>query len=219
MVNEQIQGTIDLINRIEQALNEDIQQITFNKKEEITPTSKILKGRRRSTGNITAAQLALIFKNEMNNSLNESQNNQTYKEQINNQQVMSKKEIDQTMMTEVEYLKFLHQDNSIMQDNEASFFKGILSVEKAGTEAQNELREVNDGQSRRIADLEKKVQELEEENAHLGKEHLAMLKKQDQSEQSTLAESTDDQIIAIKDKQIDLLSSMLAQKEVDLKNK
>ena len=92
---------------------------------------------------------------------------------------MSKKEIDQTMMTEVEYLKFLHQDNSIMQDNEASFFKGILNVEKAGTEAQNELREVNDGQSRRIADLEKKVQELEEENAHLGKEHLAMLKKQD----------------------------------------
>ena len=83
------------------------------------------------------------------------------------------------MMTEVEYLKFLHQDNSIMQDNEASFFKGILNVEKAGTEAQNELREVNDGQSRRIADLEKKVQELEEENAHLGKEHLAMLKKQD----------------------------------------
>jgi len=49
------------------------------------------------------------------------------------------------MMTEVEYLKFLHQDNSIMQDNEASFFKGILNVEKAGTEAQNELREVNDG--------------------------------------------------------------------------
>ena len=97
-------------------------------------------------GNITAAQLALIFKNEMNNSLNESVNNQTYSQQINNQQVMSKKEIDQTMMTEVEYLKFLHQDNSIMQDNEASFFKGILNVEKAGTEAQTELREVNDGQ-------------------------------------------------------------------------
>ena len=47
-----------------------------------------------------------------------------------------------------------------------------------------------------------------------------MLKKQDETktEQSTLAESTDDQVLAIKDKQIDLLSSMLAQKEVDLKN-
>jgi hypothetical protein len=51
------------------------------------------------------------------------------------------------------------------------------------------------------------VQELEDENRHLGKEHLAILKN---SEQSTLAESTDDQIIAIKDKQIDLLSTMLA---------
>ena len=46
------------------------------------------------------------------------------------------------MMTEVEYLKFLHQDNSIiMQDNETSFFKGILNVEKTGLENQNRIDE------------------------------------------------------------------------------
>jgi hypothetical protein len=51
------------------------------------------------------------------------------------------------MMTEVEYLKFLHQDNSIIQDSEVSFFKGILNVEKTGLESQNEnlaLREINE---------------------------------------------------------------------------
>ena len=69
-----------------------------------------------------------------------------------------------------------------MQDNEASFFKGILNVEKTGSEAQHEnqaLKEVIDSQSKKLVDLEKKVQELEDENRHLGKEHLAMLKKQD----------------------------------------
>jgi len=82
--------------------------------------------------------------------------------------------------------------------------------------------------------LSAQVEELEQENNHLSNEHLAMLKKQeniigkkggDTSDQSTLDETnqksiSDDmtQITAVKDKQIDLLSSMLAQKEVDMKN-
>jgi cell shape-determining protein MreC len=86
------------------------------------------------------------------------------------------------MITEVEYLKFLQQDNSIMQE-ESSFFKGILNVEKTGLDNQSRidenlaLKEINEQQLKKIQDLDTKVQELEEENRHLGKEHLAILKK------------------------------------------
>lgn len=47
-----------------------------------------------------------------------------------------------------------------------------------------------------------------------------MLKKQQNYNDSTRDETAEDliQIAAIKEKQIDLLSNMLAQKEVDLKN-
>ena len=66
----------------------------------------------------------------------------------------------------------------------------------------------------------------------MGEQHLEALKQQesmvkagtDKSQAETTADSklalNDEhvQVVAVKDKQIDLLSSMLAQKEVDLKN-
>lgn len=83
------------------------------------------------------------------------------------------------------------------------------------------------------------MEELEQENTHLSNEHLVLLKKQenmikknasDQNEEQSTLDDTGGrrasfsqseevtQVTIIKDKQIDLLSSMLAQKEVDIKN-
>lgn len=77
--------------------------------------------------------------------------------------------------------------------------------------------------------MQKQVCELEEENNALEQEHLVMLKKQeqmvasgatiDEKDQTTMAESkshivTEEsaQVVANKDKQIELLSNMLEQK-------
>ena len=74
--------------------------------------------------------------------------------------------------------------------------------------------------------------ELEEENNALEQEHLVMLKKQDQmgsgvntenSEMSTMAETKlnmdeSQQKVAVKEKQIELLSNMLHQKDTIIKD-
>ena len=141
---------------------------------------------------------------------------------------------DQTMMTEKEYIKVL-QENSTLQDtfNESSFFKGILNVE--GSAATNEenmaLKDVNEQQIKKIQHLQIKIGELEEENEHLTAEHLALMKNsktEGSKEDSTMADtrngsahmaSTEELMSqkALKDKQIDDLSSMLAQMTVDNK--
>ena len=67
------------------------------------------------------------------------------------------------------------------------------------------------------------MQELENENKNLGHEYLKILKKQEQftrkdGEQSTMADTREEnEMGVIKDKQIDHLSMMLAQKEVEVK--
>ena len=66
-----------------------------------------------------------------------------------------------------------------------------------------------------------KMEELEAENKNLGNEYLNLLKGKSQKGkdmgQSTLADTRDDEMSMIKDKQIDQLSTMLAQKEVEVK--
>lgn len=113
MVNEQINATLELLNKIEQCL----------KLENAQDTVKILKQRRKSTGNVS---LLSIFKNEPND-----------KQQMNSFAPRA----DLTMMTEIEYLKCLQDNGSvIVQDaNESSFFKGtFINVEKSESAKQAE---------------------------------------------------------------------------------
>ena len=148
MVNEQIQGTLQQLERIEIALQEEASGLVFKSsgygvRTEDMPS--VLRGRRRSTGNVSAAHLAQLLKNDTSQSgLNESKDdsqqdkNLTHSQIINLQNVLNKKAIsaiDQSMMTEFEYLNFLQSNN--MQDtmNESSFCKGILSIEKSGASA------------------------------------------------------------------------------------
>ena len=84
--------------------------------------------------------------------------------------------------------------------------------------------EINEQQLKKIQELTKQVCDLEEENSALAQEHLVMVKKQqqpnsDEKEQSTMADSKGNlateesaEVIANKDKQIELLSNMLEQK-------
>lgn len=148
-------------------------------------------------------------------------------------------------MTEIEYIKFL-QDSSANQMDDSSFIKSFMNVEKAGSTQKEEerirneevhaLRDINDQLKTKIADLSKQVDELEQENTHLSNEHLVLLKQQEnmlkkptEDEQSTLDDTngrknslsqSEDlvQVTAVKDKQIDLLSSLLAQRDLDIKN-
>ena len=130
--------------------------------------------------------------------------------------------------------------------NESSFFRSMVNVEmgsmpspsharggsisdpKAKSEEIHALRDINGQQLKQIQELKAQVQELESENDHLEQEHLAILKTQipgGKNEQSTLDDTNGDptgneelvQVAAVKDKQIDLLSNMLAQKGVEMK--
>ena len=88
--------------------------------------------------------------------------------------------------------------------------------------------EINEQQLKKIQELTKQVCDLEEENSALAQEHLVMVKKQqqpnsDEKEQSTMADSKGNlateesaEVIANKDKQIELLSNMLEQKELTM---
>lgn len=92
------------------------------------------------------------------------------------------------MMTEMEYIKCL-QDNNTNVMNDSSFFKSFINVEKSNAlskdeeKARNEenhaLKDINDQLKKKVQDLTKQVEGLEAENSHLSNEHLTMLKKQD----------------------------------------
>ena len=72
------------------------------------------------------------------------------------------KDIDQSMMTEIEYIKCL-QDNSTNLMNESSFFKSFINVEKSSGATKDEekdraeenhaLRDINEQQKKRIKEL------------------------------------------------------------------
>ena len=56
MVNEQIQGTLDLIAKIESAISEDVQNVSLVARDDqgtMRDMSKTLRTRRRSTGNFS----------------------------------------------------------------------------------------------------------------------------------------------------------------------
>lgn len=94
------------------------------------------------------------------------------------------------MTTEMEYVNFMKENNfraSVFQQDE-SFFRSIVKVEKGETQLTDEkaqenhaLLEINEQQLKKIQELQKQVCELEEENNALEQEHLVMLKKQDQT--------------------------------------
>lgn len=123
--------------------------------------------------------------------------------------------------------------------NESSFFKGMggfnMNVERSGSvvgelkQKQDEnlaLKEINEQYLNKIQTLQTQLQDIEDENRHLEQEHLLMLKQQQQNigkqstsqEESTIADSRDDEMANVKDKQIDFLSSSLATKEVEIKS-
>ena len=102
-----------------------------------------------------------------------------------------------------------------------SFFKslaspGFPSVERSSEERDSDLvmlREVNEKQLLRITELEKAISDLEEENQMLENEHLAALKTQDKTEETADQSKDSASQAESKNKQIDLLSGMLKQKE------
>lgn len=71
------------------------------------------------------------------------------------------REIDQSMMTEIEYIKCLQDNTNIM--NESSFFKSFVNVERSGGAAKDEekakneemhaLRDINDQLKKKNTDL------------------------------------------------------------------
>ena len=125
------------------------------------------------------------------------------------------------MTTEMEYVNFMKDSNfraSVFQQDE-SFFRSIIKVDKGETNFTDEkttenqaLHEINEQQIKKIQELQKKIEELEDENNALEQEHLVMLKKDSNKEQSTMIDEDSAQVIASKTQQIDLLSNMLEQK-------
>ena len=87
------------------------------------------------------------------------------------------------------------------------------------------LKEINEQNLKKIQDLQSKLEELENENEHLGQEHLAMLKKQEQltmkdysekkeAEQSTMADTrTNSNITMTNDEQKSELNQIAAVKD------
>lgn len=76
---------------------------------------------------------------------------------------------DQTMLTELEYVKILQQEGSVVLSpermNDSSFFRSLVANEPKEEKLQVKIQE-----------LEAQVRELEKENEHLEREHLALLK-------------------------------------------
>ena len=134
--------------------------------------------------------------------------------------------------TDLEYLKFL-QDNRGEQDvTNGSFFRSMVNVEVGGiqhNETKEEihaLKDINEQQKKQILELKEKLNEVEEENDQLEKEHLAMLKQKGHDVANAAGEGNvrknsqnfvDNEEVAsiteVKDKQIDVLSNMLAEKQ------
>lgn len=65
MVNEQLEGTLDLIAKIEQAIADDVQSVALVSRDEqgnMQNNSRALKARRRSTGNFSFGHIARLLK-------------------------------------------------------------------------------------------------------------------------------------------------------------
>ena len=123
-------GTLELIGKMEQALTEDMSSLK-------------VKNRRRSMGNVSIVQL--MNQSVVGDSPKDKRHSVQMKKAMN--------AIDQTMNTEAEYLKLLHETSHVERTdamNESSFFKGtFINVEKSADnkEMQEEnlaLREVNE---------------------------------------------------------------------------
>jgi len=170
MVNEQIGATLDLIFQIEHCLKEDVASQAFTlklneKNQSGEDARKLLRQRRQSVGNISIAQIhsQLRYLDPTGPGLNESADNTEKQkasrvDQINatpSNYMLKKlgKEIDQSMLTEIEYIKCL-QDNTTNMMNESSFFKSFINVERSNgaskddEKARNEeihaLRDINE---------------------------------------------------------------------------
>jgi len=71
--------------------------------------------------------------------------------------------------------------------NESSFFKSFINIEKTNEVSKQEekerteeliaLRDINDQLKKKLTELTKQVEELEQENTHLSNEHLVILKQ------------------------------------------
>lgn len=186
MVNEQIQGTLDLIAKIESAISEDVQNVSLVARDDqgtVRDMSKTLRTRRRSTGNFSFGQIARLADGNLNTSMGdamgepngEKSQSLTRLQQLENGSLPAHAfmnllrrgqadNIDQTMMTEVQYLRFLQDSSGIMHDgiNESSFFKSIVNVERSSSVTLNKadsqtkieenqaLTEVNEANSNKI---------------------------------------------------------------------